>query len=214
MSFVEERFLFCPSLGAQSIPRYAASIARMMSGAERRNRFWQYPLCRFLIAIDPREIEEVQFVLRFFHAMGATECGFRFPDRADYKSCMVHETPTPLDQPLEPTGDSPGTYQLIKEYTVGTRTQQRIILKPVASTIRVANGDGDEQDADTWEIDETTGIITALEGFSGVPSSWGGEFDVPVRFESEELPIILQQNTIHGASFSLIELRNPNDEDD
>lgn len=209
MSFIEEVFPVCPSLGAQSTPAYNVSVARMMSGAERRNRFWQYPLHRFMLSVDPRQIDEVQIVLEWFHAMGGPECGFRWSDYADYKSSRVQNTPTPLDQPLDPILESPSGYQLIKEYTVGSRTQERIILKPVASSIRVANGSGVEQASNRWSLDSTTGILTPLGGFSGVPTTWGGEFDVPVRFEGNELPITIIQNTVHGTSFTLVELRDP-----
>lgn len=208
MSFVEDRFPVCPSVGAQSAPAYQVSVARMMSGAERRNRFWQYPLHRYTVSVDPRQVDEVQTVLEWWHAMGGMECGFRWIDYADYKSCQVHLNPTPLDQPLEATG-SPLAYQLMKQYTVGARTQERIILKPVSGTIRVANGSGVEQASNLWDLDETTGQLITLPGFSGIPTTWGGEFDVPVRFEGTELPITLIQNRIHGTSFTLVELRNP-----
>lgn len=209
MSFIEQQFPVCPSLGAQSAPAYNVSVARMMSGAERRNRFWQYPLHRYNVSVDPRAVDEVQTVLEWWHAMGGPECGFRWIDYADYKSCRVQNEPTPFDQPFTPAAGSPAGYQLIKEYTVGSRTQERIILKPVSGTIRVANGAGTEQLAGTWSIDYTTGILTPGVGFSGVPTTWGGEFDVPVRFEGSELPITLMQETIHGTSFVLVELRNP-----
>lgn len=209
MAFIEEQFPLVPSVGAKSIPAYSNSAVRMRSGSERRNRFWEYPLHRYMISVDPREVDEVQTVLEWFHAMGGTECGFRLIDRADFKSCRVQNTPAPLDQPLVALDTSPVSYQLIKEYTVGSRTQERIILKPVAGTIRVANGAGAEQSSSTWDLDTTTGILTPNGGFTGVPTTWGGEFDVPVRFESDELPITLMLNTIHGTDFALVELRDP-----
>lgn len=209
MSFIEEQFPVCPSLGMQSAPAYRVSVARMNSGSERRNRFWQYPLHRYTVSVDPRLVDEVQIVLKWWHAMGGMECGFRVKDPADYKSCQVNQTATPLDQPLDPIPESPSGYQLIKEYTVGSRTQERRILKPVAGTITVANGSGVEQASNTWSLDTTTGILMPLAGFSGVPTTWGGEFDVPVRFDGEELPITIMLETIHGTSFVLMELRDP-----
>lgn len=209
MSFIEEQFPVCPSVGSQSAPAYNVSVARMMSGAERRNRFWQYPLHRYTVSVDPRQVDEVQTVLEWWHAMGGQECGFRWIDYADYKSCRVNQDVTPTDQPISISVESPSSFQLIKEYTVGARTQERIILKPVSGTIRVANGSGVEQPANTWSIDYTTGLLTPLMGFTGVPTTWGGEFDVPVRFEGSELPITLHQNAVQGTSFVLVELRNP-----
>lgn len=209
MSFIEEQFPICPSLGVQSAPAYLVNVARMQSGSERRNRFWQYPLHRFTVSVDPRAVDEVQTVLEWWHAMGGMECGFRWKDWADYKSCRVNATVTPLDQPFAAGAGSPLGYQLIKRYTVATRDQDRVILKPVAGTVRVANGSGDEQASNLWDLDTATGILTPLPGFVGVPTTWGGEFDVPVRFDGSDLPVTLMQDTIHGTSFVLMELRDP-----
>lgn len=207
MSFVEERFPICPSLNVQSAPAYRVSVARMDSGQERRNRFWQYPLHRITASVDPRKVDEVQTVAEWWHAMGGAECGFRWKDYADYKSCRVQQTPTALDQGFLAVDASDPGYQLVKTYTAGGRSQNRIISKPVVGTILVANEVGAVQTSDRWDLDSTTGIITPLGGFVGVPTTWGGEFDVPVRFEGEELSITVLLQSVHGTSFVLMELR-------
>ncbi len=207
MSFLEEQFPICPSLGMQSAPSYLVDVVRMQSGVEKRNRYWSRPLYRYTVSVYPRLRDEVQQVLEFWHAVGGRECGFRFKDYVDFKSCRTQNTPTPTDQPLVALSGSPSGYQLTKRYTFGSRSQDREIYKPVDGTIRIANQAGVEQGSGTWDLDPTTGILLTLGGFSGVPTTWGGEFDVPVRFDSMDLPITLQQYDIHGVSFTLTELR-------
>jgi len=90
---------------------------------------------------------------------------------------------------------------------MGIRTQTRYVSKPVQGTIRVANTLGQEQASSRWSIDYTTGLLTPNGSFSGTPGSWGGEFDVPVRFNSE-FPIQLIDHEIQSVQFTLMELRS------
>lgn len=208
MSFLESpRFDLCPSVGYQSRPAYSVDRIRMQSGVERRNQLYARPLYRFSVTIGPRNPEEIEYVLNFFHVLGGPEVGFRFQDLADYKSCAPYDDVTPLDQPLVPANASPNGYAMVKDRTLGWRTQRRDITKAIASTIRVANQAGTEQAAGTWSIDDQTGIITPLGGFSGTPTTWGGEFDVPVTFEGNELPVEFDYVAANSVTFNLLEIR-------
>jgi uncharacterized protein (TIGR02217 family) len=208
VSFLESpRFEICPSIGYQSRPAFNVERIRMQSGVTKKNQLWERPLFRYTVTIGPRAEEEIQDVYEFFMALGGPEVGFRFQDLADYKSCRPYQTATALDQPLTPGGSSPSGYMMVKDYTKGWRTQRRDIFKPVASTIKVANQAGVEQTAGTWSLDDQTGIITPLGGFSGTPTTWGGEFDVPVEFEGNELPIEFDYVAAHSVSFNLLEMR-------
>jgi len=186
---------------------YDVTVIRRASGHERRNRNWLYPLHRYSATVGPRGWDDVQAVLEFYHAVGGRALGFRFSDGNDYKSCQVHEVITALDQPLIPTpsGFSPSGYQLIKRYSAGSRNQDRYITKPITGTILLAdNGTAKDEGVD-WTMDYTTGVVALI--FSPVgPLTWGGQFDVPVRFDSE-LPVELQNKEIQSASFTLMELR-------
>lgn len=208
MSFLETpRFNLCPSAGYVSRPAFSVERIRMQSGVERRNQLFARPLYRFSVTIGPRASSEIEYVLNFFHAVGGPEVGFRFQDLADYKSCAPYDTATALDQPLVLGGSSPNGYIMVKDRTLGWRTQRRDVFKPVASTIKVANELGVEQAAGTWSLDDQTGIITPLGGFSGTPTTWGGEFDTPVTFEENDLPVEFDFTAAHSVSFNLLEMR-------
>jgi uncharacterized protein (TIGR02217 family) len=206
MSFIETpRFPKCPSFGYTSTPKYSVTITRTISGAERRNRNWSRPLLRFDCTVGPRGEEDVQEILEFWHAMGGPEVGFRFRDYLDYKTVRVHQSITPFDQLLDPI--TPTTFQLVKGYTVGARTQLRKIHKPVSGTIRVSENGVEITQGLDWNLNYATGLLTIV-GTPAGPIRWGGEFDVPVRFDSE-FPVELMDSKIESVQFALTEIRDP-----
>ena len=201
------RFPGCPSFGYTVNPKYSTTISTLTSGREFRNRNWARPLIEIEVTVGPRLQEEIEELLDFWHAVGGQEIGFRFKDESDYKSCRLGSTTTPPDQPFVSVTGSPSGYQLVKNYTAGIRTQTRYISKPVQGTIRVSNTLGAEQASSRWTIDYTTGLLTPNGSFVGTPGAWGGEFDVPVRFNSE-FPIQLIDHEIQSVQFTLLELRS------
>lgn len=211
MSFLESPvFPKCPSFGYTSTPQYSVTITRSASGHERRNRNWARPLLRFDCTVGPRAEEDIQELLEFYHAVGGAEVGFRFNDGVDYKTCFVNETRTMMDQVLEPNDDSPEVYQLTKGYTAGTRTQLRVIYKPIQGTVLVSNNGVLRTEGLDYVIDYATGRMTI--DFSPGVVRWGGHFDVPVRFDSE-FPVELVDKKIQSVQFALAEIRDPVDED-
>lgn len=204
-----EIFPGCPSFGFTSGPRYKVKIIEREGGHERRTRKWSRPLHRYTaVPMGNRIDEEIQEVLYFWHAVGGCTTGFRLKDHADYKSCKTHETPTPLDQPFIVIEESPGGYQLTKTYNVGSLEQVREIFKPKGDTIRVANELGVEQPESSWTLDEGTGLLTPGETFEGTPATWGGEFYVYVRFDSE-LDVTVSEQGIQHCDFAMTEIRVP-----
>jgi uncharacterized protein (TIGR02217 family) len=113
---------------------------------------------------------------------------------------------TALDQPLQAItlDDSSTAYQLTKAYTVDPITQLREITQPVGSTILIANDSGAAQT--DFTLDESTGLLKPGETFTGTPHSWGGEFNVPVRFDSE-LDTQIVDKQIQSVTFRLTEKR-------
>lgn len=210
MEFLESpRFPGCPSFGFTSTPMFATDVTRVASGRETRNRNWSRPLHRFDVEVGPRLQEDIEAVSEFFYAVGGQECGFRFKDYADFKSCALSAAPSHTDQPLLliAADTSDPVYQLTKRYTAGSRSQDRDILKPVEDTILIGR-DGSMMTSG-YTLDPTTGTVIFDDDQTGHTLTWGGEFDVPVRFESDQLPRILSNKHIQNASFGLIELRDP-----
>jgi len=206
MDFLDYRFPACPSFGFTSEPMYSVTIIERASGVERRNRNWSYPLHRYTATVGPRVEDEIAELLELWHAVGGAALGFRFRDGVDYKSCRVNETVTATDQPLLlVVGESPVEYQLVKRYTWATRDQDRPIFKPVVGTILIADNGVTKTETTHYTVDYTTGRVSLLFAPDG-PLTWGGEFDVPVRFDSE-FPVEIYDKRIQSVQFVLRELR-------
>lgn len=212
MSFIETpSFPICPRLEYTSTPQYSVTISTTVSGKERRNRNWARPLLIFNISAGPKMNEEIEVLLDFWHAMGGTECGFRFKDWTDFKSCRASQALTSTDQALTLIPGSPGGYQLQKTYRAGARATVRDILKPVQGTILIADNGTLKTEGTHYVLDYSTGLLTLF--FSPVGTiTWGGEFDVPVRFDSE-FPLENVSHQIERVTLQLRELRDPTTED-
>lgn len=199
----------CPSFGYSSEPMYSVTPIERASGVETRNRNWAYPLHRFNCTVGPRAEEDVAELLEFWHAVGGMAYGFRFNDGVDNKSCRINETVSATDCPMTlDTSVSPDAYQLVKRYTFGARTQDRPIYKPIQGTILIADGGVLKTETTDYTVDYSTGLVTLLFSPAGA-LTWGGEFDVPVRFDSE-FPVELVDRRIQSVSFTLKELRRAN----
>lgn len=198
-------FPACPTYGFTGGPDFLVKITKREGGFERRQRVWDRPLSSYTaVPLGDQHQDDIEDVYYFWMAIGGTSSCFRFQDQLDYKSCRLSETPEPTDQPLEPrTG---GGYRLIKEYVAGGMTQLRDIQRPIGSTIEIANEVGVAQPGSAWTLDESTGVVTTNGGFSGTPTSWGGQFHVWARFDQPFAPTF-SNFKILNASIQLLERR-------
>ena len=177
------RFPLPPSLSYRVRPQYRATAIERAGGHERRTLLWSAPLHTFACEIEHTE-EDISEVLEFFHAVGGIAYMFRFKDWNDYKSCRGHLTPAATDQPLQVAAGSPTAYRLVKRYTKGVLTRTRPIQKPVSGTILLADNGVTKTPGTHYTVDTTTGLVTL--NFTPVGTlTWGGEFDVPVRFAED-----------------------------
>ena len=195
------------SYGFISSPYYETSVVRREGGFERVNRKWDRPLI-FLQAVPMETLTRTDYedLRDFYHAMGGPSTYFRVRDWADYKTTQLDLMTGFVEMPLIEIGTT-GTYQLVRQYVAsGGTTQNREIVKPIGSTIRVGNDSAVEQDVANWDLDEATGILTPLGGFAGTPSTWGGEYDIEARFNSN-LDIDIVNYGIRSARVSMLERR-------
>jgi uncharacterized protein (TIGR02217 family) len=200
-------FPLCPSFGFISEPNYLVKITAREGGFERRQRMWSRPLTRITASPSGDQPEgDIQAVIAFWHAMGGLSSAFRARDWTDYKSCLLDQSPLPIDMPLVASGDSPASYRLIKQYVAGTIIQEKEILRPAGETIRIANDTGVEQH--DFTLDESTGLLTTGGTFAGVPTSWGGEFYLWCRFDAQLNPSVSNYK-IMNVTVQLAELRVP-----
>ena len=206
MDFLEDPpFPSCPSFGFTSEPMYRVANIITSGGHSRRTRNWDRPLHRYNCGLTPAHKEDVAELLNFYHAVGGRAYGFRFFDYVDYKSCHIDDDVSELDQPLVLAEDSSGDYQLVKLYNAGVLQQRREITKPIESTILIADNGVVKTAGVDYSMDETTGLVSL--NFSPVGSlTWGGQFHVPARFDSE-MPVEIVNKNIQSCIFTLRELR-------
>ena len=127
-------------------------------------------------------------VIAFFHVVKGRAYSFRFQTGTIIRrdQLMVEVTPT--------------VWQLVKRYAIGGFEHVRTITKPVAGTVAVKVGG---VPATPSGLDHLTGRVTFEPPPSSAPAA-SFEFDVPVRFEADHLPV--QANAFDQQVVSQIDL--------
>ncbi len=166
--------------------RYKTDITGGGAGQESRNRLWQDPLMAYDAQFLTKTLDDARAMQTFFHCAGGAELSFLIKDVTDFK----------IARQTIGTGDGITTnFQLIKSYAQGVMpTYTRTITKPKAlegvGGVRVWV-DNAEIAAANFSFSSTTGIITlaVAPANTKVVEASCDEFYVPVRFESDELPV-------------------------
>ena len=207
MAFHEIRFPDNISRGARGGPERRTQIVELASGDEERNASWANSRRRYDAAYGIRRADDLAAVVAFFEARNGRLYGFRWKDWGDYKSCLPSGVPAATDQGIGTGDGTASAFQLVKAYTSGGQSWIRTITKPVSGTVQVAL-DGNAQ-ASGWSVDTTTGLITFTTApASGVIVSAGFEFDVPVRFDTDQLDVTHDLERLGSiTSIPLIEVR-------
>lgn len=191
--FHDIRFPDAVARGATGGPEFSTDIIAVASGFEQRNVNWSSARAKYDISTGIRTREQMAEVIAFFRARKGRAYGFRFRDWNDFEAEA---------QPLAPTTD-PLIWQLTKQYASGPSADQRVITKPEAGTVVVRVG-GSPISVD---VDYLTGLIT----FDLAPATQPYAdflFDVPVRFNTDHLPVVAVAYHIQQvSSIALIEIR-------
>ena len=193
ISFHEVRFPTAISLGASGGPERRTDIVTLGSGHEERNSRWADSRRRYNAGYGVRSLDDLHAVIAFFEERRGRLYGFRWKDRADFRSCAPGATPAATDQ-ISGTGDGEtAAFQLVKTYGSVHAPWTRTIRKPVAGSVVVAVDDT-PVDPGNWSCDATTGVVTfepeAVPADGAVVTA-GFDFDVPVRVDTDRLEINL-----------------------
>jgi uncharacterized protein (TIGR02217 family) len=198
MSFEEVQFPSDISYGANGGPMFLTDVVATVSGYEQRNSKWSQSRAKYNVASGVKTETQWQALIAFFRARRGKAVGFRFKDWSDYQG---------RNEAIG-TGDGATTdFQLMKIYSSGSVAVSRDITKPLAGTVDIYIDSILQASGAT--IDTTTGIVT----FDAAPA--GGavitadfEFDVPVRFDTDEMSISMDSfDAGNWSSISLIEVR-------
>lgn len=196
----EVRFPLCISLGAVGGPRFSTTVNEHASGFEQRNSNWSKQRCKFDVARTLDTPEKVQELLNFFYGVARGRAyAFRFKDASDFEFDQVVGTGTGSQQ----------TIQLFKRYSLGGYDYDRILQKIVAGSYTVFINDVAQDEGSPASIDENTGILTVTAPL-GQSIRVEGEFDVPVRFDIDDLSLLEEEpDFFRSGSIPLVEVRIP-----
>ncbi len=186
------------SYGSSGGPEFSTTVVTAQSGFEQRNVNWQQARARYNIAYGVRSDSQLQELLAFFRARQGKAYAFRYKDWNDYQAVNM----------LLGVGDGVRTtFQLLKTYTSGSTTITRTISKPVAGSVRVYLLDVEVLSG--WTVNEATGLLTfASPPAGGVTVKASFDFDVPVRFDTDYLPVTLSDYGVAAVrELSCVEVR-------
>ncbi|PKQ06232.1 MAG: TIGR02217 family protein [Alphaproteobacteria bacterium HGW-Alphaproteobacteria-12] len=192
MAFHEIRFPLAIALGARGGPERRTEIVTLGSGHEERNTPWAMSRRRYNAGYGLKALSDIHALIGFFEARRGRLHGFRWRDRADWKSGAPATPVTALDQPLGTGDGSTAAFQLVKTYVSGEAGYTRAIAKPVTGTLRVAADGAALAEGADFTLNDTTGLVTFTSAPpEGAVLTAGFEFDVPVRFDTDFLDIDL-----------------------
>ncbi|GGD93700.1 glycoside hydrolase family 24 [Aureimonas endophytica] len=185
-SFSEERFPLGVAFGASGGPERHIEVVRLATGFETRNQRHRHAFRRYDAGSGVKSLADLGAVLAFFEARRGKLVGFRFRDPFDHRSGPYGAPVTPFDQIIGTGDGATRSFALTKTYGSGAEAYVRPIAKPVPGTVKPGLAGAALEAGFTLEA--ATGRITfATAPTAGAAVTAGFEFDVPVRFDLDQL---------------------------
>jgi uncharacterized protein (TIGR02217 family) len=199
MTIDNVRFPVSISRGLAGGPERRTDVVMTASGREERNARWANSRRKYNAGYGVKSLDDINAVIAFFEERRGRLYAFRFKDYLDFKSCKPSQTVSATDQVIGSGDGLNKVFQLVKSYGTA-RPWTRTITAPVAGTILVSvNGVPTTQ----FSSDVTTGLITlTVAPAAGASVAAGFEFDVPVRFDTDQIKI----NMAHFAGGDIPEI--------
>ena len=194
--FIEERLLDCVSYGTVYGERFRTNIVTMRNKAESRNMEWSESQGEFTLVFAALTEPDRAEVMRIFRACRGRGIGFRLKNWVDYRA--ENET-------IGQGTGSMASYQLMITDSAGVYETKKTIKKPVDGTVRIY-ANGVEVAA---SVDPRTGIATLTAPIGSV-LTWSGEYDLPVRFDADDIQWSVDNRTgdsyVMGSDVQILEL--------
>lgn len=194
-AFIEKRLLdACPAYTFSGGPTFSTRVNTLANGREYRNQNWVNPRHVYSAPFLNIPQETFEAIKAAFYIAKGQANAFRFKDWTDYRARDVVFG-------IAPSGSTP--VQLYKEYQTDGEGYARKIVKPVVGSVTVtANGV-----PVPGSVDPETGLFTPSGAWTtGATLRWSGEFDVPVRFNTDQLPFTLDNPNALNGDVALIEV--------
>lgn len=203
--FVEERFPDCISFGSSGGPGFMTNVVEFDSGIVSVNQEWDSLRARYTVTFENTPPEDIRLVEDFFYVCKGRAIGFRFKDWNDYQI---------VNQNIAVGDGVTNSWQIFKRYTSGTTIYDRPIYKPLEVS---STGDDMQVTVDgvlqtmngQVYVNEARGILS----FNTPPPAGAivkivyGEFDVPVRFDTDSLDISYDEFRQLSLEVPLIEIQ-------
>ncbi|MBZ8135502.1 DUF2460 domain-containing protein [Afifella sp. IM 167] len=209
--FHETRFPLSLAFGSTGGPERRTEVVLTASGYEERNQRWADSRRRYNVGSGVRSLADIETLIAFFEERRGRLYGFRFRDRADFRSCAPGAEPGPLDQKLGTGDGETADFALQKTYGGAHAPWIRRVAKPVEGTVRVAVDGAEMEEGTDVFADPLTGTLTFAPSkipAAGAEVTAGFCFDVPVRFDTDRLDIDLAAFAAGEApSVPIVEIR-------
>lgn len=220
MSFHNVRFPKLVNFGVVGGPGFSTDVTETASGFEHRNIKWSAARHKYDVTHLFQNQTEYEELKSFFMARFGRGYSFRFKDWEDFRTLQANGTMKGITSGLAVGNAAETEFQLQKTYTFGGFPFDRLISKPVdqatytddddviVPTAMYQNGSLFSSEGVGWDIDYLTGIVTFVTPPSnGMTLAWKGHFDVPVRFDTDDMPATLESYNLFNTSTTLIEVR-------
>jgi len=176
--------------GTMGGPMFKTTVITMASGKEQRNQDWEVVRGTYNVGYGIQKRSDIEAVYAFFHARRGRARGFRFRDWLDYKV---------VNGPVGTIAGQPLRRQLVRQYTDGVEPYIRLINKPIADTLKVYV---DYVATTAFTLGDDGQLIFPSDPGVNVMASF--EFDLPVRFDVDQLNVQLE--TLEAGSIPAIQI--------
>lgn len=200
MTFLEVQLDTSMSYGAEAGPTYQTLVVSTPSRQESRIQQVSRHYRSYKVMLSDKTLAQMQSLENMFIAAQGKTNGFRFKDNRDYKA---------TNEAL--TNFAGGTYvQLIKSYGAAFgRVEIRPIYKPQTNLVPITiTRDGISfASAGNWSVNTTSGMLTFTADQTGHIFTWTGQFDVPVRFDVDDMNYVWESfGRLNWNSVPLLEI--------
>lgn len=199
MLYVDIQFPPRLALNSQRNTAWSTTLNQTFSGIEAASQNWSQARHEFDVSFAVRTASDYETVLNHFHAVRAKSKAFPFRDCLDYR---VEASNGVLSIPAE----SPTVgFQMQKRYGTGANAYYRDITKPKLDTVFIWRTRASVVDDITAScaIGQYTGIVSIPGGvyLPGDVLAWSGQFYVPCRYDTDQLPAVIQDRRPGGGDY-------------
>jgi uncharacterized protein (TIGR02217 family) len=193
-NYIDHKISTQVSRDFQRVVSGKTDITPLANGRENRNAAWAFKKMKFSANYAMLTPESQLEVASAFYACNAMLFLFRFRDAGDYEV---------TDSPLIVRADEVGflsPVQLTKRYTFGPVFADRMIQAVTKCVVKDHTGT-----VVPGAFDGALGLFTPTAAWGSGTYTWSGQFDVWVRFNSDDLDMTMMNIDMATSDVELIE---------